>query len=337
MNHRTKNLMLSIGLLGGVGCLMVWGVLTMLRDVRETVTKPAEQNPYQYDMDALRKTDEAPQAAWREVGAIPLPLDHPKDLALDASGTLYVCGGNEILVVKNGEEAKRIELDEPVRCIDVDKDGKLYAAFSRRVVQLNQQGELEAEWGDLGELAEITAIAAGPALVYVADYGNRRVWKFDKTGQLLEAIDGVNPNGEEQGGFIIPSPYFDLTLDVNGDGVWIVNPGRLRVEHYTPDGERTGHWGKSGWEAEEFCGCCNPTHIVQLPDGSFVTSEKGIERVKHYSKDGAFIGYVAPPESFDSGVTGLALDAGAQGRVYILDPSWKQARIFEEGLAPYID
>jgi len=41
--------------------------------------------------------------------------------------------------------------------------------------------------------------------------------------------------------------------------------------------------------------------LARLGDGSIVTSEKGLSRVKVYSRRGAFIGVVAPPTAFTAG------------------------------------
>ena len=61
-----------------------------------------------------------------------------------------------------------------------------------------------------------------------------------------------------------------------------MNPGRHKIEAYTFDGELETSWGTPATTIGGFSGCCNPTHIAMLPDGSFVTSEKGLARVKVY-------------------------------------------------------
>ena len=62
--------------------------------------------------------------------------------------------------------------------------------------------------------------------------------------------------------------------------------------------------------------------------GSFVTSEKGLPRVKVYGKDGTFKAMVAGPESFRPGTVGLDLAADSMGRVLVLDPARSQLRFF---------
>ena len=77
-----------------------------------------------------------------------------------------------------------------------------------------------------------------------------------------------------------------------------------------------------------FCGCCNPSNVAFLSDGSVVTSEKGIERIKMYSPEGDFKCVVATPASCNEGTKGLDLVVDAEDRILVLDPERRQVRIF---------
>ncbi|MBM3243119.1 hypothetical protein FJZ31_43220, partial [Candidatus Poribacteria bacterium] len=50
--------------------------------------------------------------------------------------------------------------------------------------------------------------------------------------------------------------------------------------------------GYLSMDIDGFCGCCNPVNFAMLPDGRFVTCEKGLPRVKIYDADGTFSGVV---------------------------------------------
>ena len=65
-----------------------------------------------------------------------------------------------------------------------------------------------------------------------------------------------------------------------------------------------------------------------MTDGSFVTSEKGIERIKVYGPDGIYKYLVASPDSFEEGTRGLDLAVDSQERILVLDPVKKKVRIF---------
>jgi hypothetical protein len=64
-------------------------------------------------------------------------------------------------------------------------------------------------------------------------------------------------------------------------------------------------------------------------DGSFVTSEKGLVRVKLYTPAGDLVGVVAGSDQFDEGVSGLDLAADSAGRILVLDPVRLEVRVFE--------
>jgi hypothetical protein len=163
-------------------------------------------------------------------------------------------------------------------------------------------------------------------LVFVADAGNRVVWRFDGTGRLLGMIGRRGGSGPEPR-FIVPSPSLDLAVAPDAT-LWAVNPGRLRLEQFTLDGEPLSSWGKASMKIDGFCGCCNPTHIAVDAKGRFFTSEKGIPRVKLYDPDGSFVGVVAPPAQFEEDAVGLDLAVDAEGRLLVLDPAAGAIRVF---------
>jgi hypothetical protein len=130
-------------------------------------------------------------------------------------------------------------------------------------------------------------------------------------------------------GFIIPSPFFDVAVDPDGF-LWVANTGRHSLENYTLEGDFRTSWGEFSMDIEGFCGCCNPTHFAFLEDGSFVTSEKGIARIKVYNRLGNLVSVVAEPDSFAAGTVGLDLAVDSSQRILVLDPHQKMVRIYEK-------
>jgi hypothetical protein len=110
-----------------------------------------------------------------------------------------------------------------------------------------------------------------------------------------------------------------------------VNPGLHSLENYSAEGRLREHWKASGAQTENFSGCCNPAHFCFLPDGSFVTSEKGLVRIKVYKPSGEFSGVVAAPKKFENKIEGQAPDVAtdSQGNIYALDLDRKVLRVFE--------
>ncbi|MEE9460788.1 MAG: hypothetical protein V3V53_03100, partial [Bacteroidales bacterium] len=78
-----------------------------------------------------------------------------------------------------------------------------------------------------------------------------------------------------------------------------------------------------------FSGCCNPAHIAIMADGSFLTSEKGVVRIKIHKPSGELSTVVAAPDKFreDGEAPDVAVDE--EGIVYALDYDRNMIRIFE--------
>jgi hypothetical protein len=101
-------------------------------------------------------------------------------------------------------------------------------------------------------------------------------------------------------------------------------------ENYSRDGNIRGYWSSTSMKIDGFSGCCNPAHMAILPDGHFVTSEKGLVRIKVYKPSGELLGVVAPPASFKPGETAPDLAITAAGEVLALDFDRNMIRIFEK-------
>jgi hypothetical protein len=82
-------------------------------------------------------------------------------------------------------------------------------------------------------------------------------------------------------------------------------------------------------QTEGFSGCCNPAHFTFLPDGRFVTSEKGLVRIKTYKPSGEFEGVVAAPSKFKNEGEAPDIAADSNGNIYALDFDKKMIRVFE--------
>jgi hypothetical protein len=192
--------------------------------------------------------------------------------------------------------------------------------------------ERQTSWQVLEPKTIITSIAVSDDNVFVADAGTRSVWRFNKSGEILNRLNGSDPDTGQKG-FVVPSPYFDVVIDSN-EALWVVNPGMQKVQNYRDTGELVSSWGAPSVKIEGFCGCCNPSHIAVTPDGSFVTSEKGLSGIKVYDQAGRFKGVVAGPDSFDDGTSGIDIAVDSSGTIFALDTSRGLVRIFmsKEGI-----
>jgi hypothetical protein len=129
------------------------------------------------------------------------------------------------------------------------------------------------------------------------------------------------------GDFMVPSPHMDVAVAADGT-VWIANPGNHRVEGYNREGQLQKVWGRFGTQVDAFFGCCNPSDFALLSDGSFVTAEKGLARVKQYDSDGKFQCVVATPQAFAENMMGLDVATDSTGKLYVLEPGTKVVRVF---------
>jgi hypothetical protein len=262
------------------------------------------------------------------------------DKAISIHG--YVVGDKgSIALSSSGDLPGSIKLTDMPRCLTVADDGRIYVGMTDHVEVYSQQRKRLARWGSLGDDAILTSIAVWKDNVFVADAGNRIVVRCDRTGNLVNKI-GKKDVERNVPGFVIPSPYFDLAVPKDGL-LRVVNPGRLRIEAYTFDGDFEFFWGESSVAVEGFCGCCNPVNIAVLPKGGFVTCEKGLIRVKVYDAEGEFVGVVAGPDQLFEGGTaricefpdqcqagGFDVAVDVTGRIFVLDTIKNIVRTFSK-------
>jgi hypothetical protein len=110
--------------------------------------------------------------------------------------------------------------------------------------------------------------------------------------------------------------------------LWIANTGLQNIQNYTSDGKLRAFWGYNGYELEDFTGCCNPAHFTILSDGSFVTCEKGLVRIKVHKPSGELDAFVAPPKAFANNSEPLDLTSDETDNIYALDITQKMIRKF---------
>ncbi len=281
---------------------------------------------FTYDIEKFRKVDPS-LIRYKETATIETGLREVRGLAVGPDDSLYVAGDMTVLRFDTQGNLKgETALTDKPTCITLDRTGTLYIGFLRHVVVLNSEGKQLLRLEVPGSRAHLSSIAVNKDVIAVADAGNRVVLIYDRSGKLLRGIGKRDPSRNIPG-LVIPSPYMDVAFAPDGL-LRVANTGRHLIEAYTLEGDREFAWGKPGTNIDRFCGCCNPAHFAILPDGSFVTSEKGIVRVKIHEADGAFRCVVAPPSLFSEQNKGHDLAVDSKGRVLVLDPGKRAVRIF---------
>ncbi|MFC1781711.1 hypothetical protein ACFLZ8_05565 [Planctomycetota bacterium] len=305
---------------------------------------------FEYNIEQLAQID--PNLIIYEETAEPINigLSSTHAIAVNAENIFYVAGDSAVRVFDySGSLLDEMELAEEPRCLAVVGEAgqeNLYIGFKDHAEVYDSSGKSIARWDSLGEDAVLTSIAVWEDNIFVADAGNRIVLRYDTDGNIINRI-GAKDEDRNISGFVIPSPYFDLT--VGRDGLlWVVNPGVHLIEAYTFAGDRELSWGEFSNGIEGFCGCCNPVNFAILPgndptgaNDSFVTCEKGLTRIKIYDPEGVLIGVVAGPEQLIEGgkveicdtpeecqIGGFDITVDFEGRVLVLDTIKNLVKIF---------
>ena len=273
---------------------------------------------FRYDLAEFRKPDPKLMIG-REMKSFAAQVDSPHALAVDRTNRIYVGGDKGISVLEpGGHQVGVIPVSSPVTALAVGPTGTLYVGQTGHLAVMGPDGMKQADWILPGTNGFITSIAVTGSRVFVADAGQRLVWQYDVEGRIVGHF-GEKDRARGFPGFFIPSPYFDLGIAPDG-ALWVVDPGRHRFIHFSPEGEVIGSWERTGMDWEGFCGCCNPSHFAIRADGSFVTSEKSIVRVKIHAVTGALVGVLAGPDQFAAETRGMDLAVDGNGRILVLDP-----------------
>lgn len=283
-------------------------------------------NPYEYQFDEYKAVDTS-LIGYRETKNFPVRGYKPG--ALDLYDNLLWIAGEQVLQVISpaGVQQMKTEIQGVPTCIEVN-DQAVFIGFEDHIKKYSHEGALIAEWDSPGSKCVFTSLASAGEFLFVADAGNRRVLRYDSEGELLGQFEGKAESSAGHG-FIVPSASFDLVVN-SYDELWVVNPGRHALENYTYEGQLRGFWTAGSMNIEGFSGCCNPAHIAVMEDGSFVTSEKHMVRIKIYDSSGELKTVVAPPVKFleEGQAPEVVVDENAV--VYALDFDRNVIRIFEK-------
>lgn len=284
------------------------------------------ENPYALEVDQYREVD-TELISHKETRNFSLGLMTSSDMSLHEN-ILYVSGNSSLVVLPlDGAPATMHEILHGATCLEVD-DQHIFIGFGSYVAKYSHEGELLQQWADMGERTVLTNLAIKGDLIYAADAGNRRIVIFNREGELSGQFEG-KAESEAGHGFIVPSANFDLAVNSFGE-LWVVNPGKHALENYSDDGRMRGFWENISFEIDGFLGCCNPARITTLEDGSFVTSEKGIVRIKIYDQSGTLKSVVASPELFNGEeAEAPEVCADENNVIYALDFEKDMVRVFE--------
>lgn len=300
--------------------------IVVVTDYLSTRPDKRPANPFEYSVEDYEAVDDS-LLTYRETRQIRIG-DQPIQAITYDNGRIYLVTDDHLLAVTAvGQEIMRVTVSPGTRCLALSENGMILLAYENHLVALNAHGEEIHRTEPLGGDALLTALAASDKHVFVADAGSRQVLVFNQDLEQTASFRGESGVSALHG-FILPSLHFDLA--VNGENeLWVVNPGMHSIQNYSPDGRLRGHWGIPSFGADGFSGCCNPCYIRFLSDGRFVTSEKGIIRIKIHKESGEFASFVATPEKFINGKKAPALAVDENDNIWALDFDKNMIRLFE--------
>lgn len=245
-------------------------------------------------------------------------------IAADGEGRLYVAGDDGLaLYSTDGSLIRQQPTERAGLCVAVDETGRVFVGEEGQIEVFGTDGSRERRWDDAERLGRVTNIGFHKGEVLVADAKAPCIRRFRSGG---EWINDIGTPGSARG-FLIPNGVLDFDIDEAGV-VHAANPAKHRIERYSLEGERLGHFGRWGHTEEDFSGCCNPTNLALLYDGRVVVSEKADARVKIYTPDGK-LAVVIASEEFDKLSKNMDLAIDRHGRVYVLDTGRSCTHIFE--------
>jgi hypothetical protein len=248
-------------------------------------------------------------------------------LALGPRDAVYALGDDEVRVfVAAGRLTRRWGVPEKASGLGVAADGRVAVGSPGRVDLFDATGAHDGGFavGTREKPADVTAVRLFRDAVLVADAAARVIRRYDLRGAEQGLIGGRNKTG----GFMLPNRSLDFVVDAAGV-VHATDSGRHQVTSWTLDGTMVASFGRFGMaRPEDFVGCCNPVNVAIAPDGSLVTAEKMVARVKVFGKDRTLLAVIGPGH-FDPMCLHIHLAVDSSGRVVTADPEHRTIEVFE--------
>src|SRR6476646_3210136 len=162
-----------------------------------------------------------------------------RSIAVDRHGHVYAAGDSEIKVFDaSGHLKRRWSTARPVLSVAVADDGSVYAGELRQIEIFDTAGKLIDTWRDDQYLGRVTQIGFVNDTVLAGDAADRAIRRFNRHGRFLNNIGKDN----SLNGLATPNGMVAFGVDARGI-VHVANPGKHRVERYTPEGQLLGYIG----------------------------------------------------------------------------------------------
>ena len=115
--------------------------------------------------------------------------------------------------------------------------------------------------------------------VYVVDFGNNRIQKFDSNGNLIIKFGSL---GTGDGQFYEPR---DVAVDFS-DNIYVTEEGNNRIQKFDSKGNFITKWGSKGSDIGQFQ---TPMGVAFDSSGNVYVADMYNNRIQKFSSDGTFI------------------------------------------------
>ncbi len=117
--------------------------------------------------------------------------------------------------------------------------------------------------------------------IFVSDYGNSEIKKFDLAGRL---IDSWGSFGSDDGDLKNPTGIL-----VESNFVHVVDTGNSRIQTFDKNGNHLRSWGSSSIESQSLK---NPTSLTKDKSGIFFVSDRLNDKILKFDADGGYEGEI---------------------------------------------
>lgn len=235
-------------------------------------------------------------------------------IAVDSQGRLYAAGDTDLKVFQNdGKLLRRWATARQGFGVAVAANGNVWVGQSGQVEIFSAQGRPVAAWRDEKLLGRVSAIGFGKEIVFLGDAKYRCIRRYE-AGKYAASIGDENRTH----GLVIPNGVVSFSIGRDGT-LHTANPGKHRVERYSPTGQLLGHIGRfDGIDPVGFQGCCNPTNVALGAGDLIYVTEKADPRAKVYDLDGKLLSVIASGV-FDRNSKNMSIAVDRNGRVFVAD------------------
>jgi DNA-binding beta-propeller fold protein YncE len=296
----------------------------------QQLTQAGATDPYEG-----KRTELSASAMWGSNGKAEGQFVTPRNVAVGPDGSIYVADtGNhriqafgadgEFILAWGTQGTDKGQFNEPWG-IAISKNGTVYVAdtWNHRVQMFSLVGQYQGEFGGFANVQQGDPQAEpgkfwGPrdlaidpqGNVYVTDTGNKRVEKFNPSGEFMQAWGG---------GGIVPGAFEEpVGIDIDSQGnIYVADTWNQRIQKFDANFQPVAQWSVVGWDSESVVN--KPSLAVDKQSRVFISDPEGY-RIIVYDNTGQVIGvwgqYGQDVASFGL-PNGLAFDL--QGNLLVVD------------------